>query len=256
MVIYKLDSSFSALSDPTRRDILLRLTHKEHTVGELAETYSMSQPAVSKHLKVLEAAGLVTKERRGRQRVVKVAPEVLRDITKHMLYYEMLLNNRLDSLDAFLKKKSVELPPVIKRSSDKKAEQKLVMSHVFDVEREEVWRAYTDAKQITQWWAPKGAALVACESDVRVGGQWRFVLYGGDGQQYTLSGIFREVEKPRRLVYTDGFGEATTPRPESLITVTFDELPGGRTRITKTSLATPAVHQIQAALITAIEEAL
>ena len=64
----RLDAAFSALADPTRRAILARLALGETTVMELAEPFAMSQPAVSRHLKVLEEAGLVIAERRGRER--------------------------------------------------------------------------------------------------------------------------------------------------------------------------------------------
>lgn len=253
MVKYKLDTSFNALSDPTRRDILQRLTHKAFTVSEIAEAYNMSLPAVSKHLKVLETSGLITKQRRGRQQVIKMAPSVLRNITEHMLYYEALLNNRLDSLERYLHNRASPQATPAPSDVTKPAEQKLVISHIFDIPREEVWKAYTDPKQIAQWWAPKGTVLLACENDVRIGGRWRFVLEGSDNQHYVFSGIFKEVDEPTHLLYTDGFGEANEPRPEALVTVEFEDLPGGKTKLTKTSVASPAVHQLQAAMIKSIE---
>lgn len=128
------------------------------------------------------------------------------------------------------------------KPTKKSAEQKLIITHTFNAPRERVWKAYTDPKQIAQWWGLDGASLVACDSDVRVGGMWRFVLRDPDGNNYIVSGIFREVSAPNRLTYTDGFGEPNEPRPESLISVTFDDLPNGKTRITKSLIATSTVH--------------
>jgi DNA-binding transcriptional ArsR family regulator len=72
-----LDAVFGALSDPTRRAILSRLDLGPATVGELAAPFAMSLPAVSKHIRVLESAGLVRRRRRGRTRVVRLDPAVL-----------------------------------------------------------------------------------------------------------------------------------------------------------------------------------
>ncbi|MEK7152812.1 MAG: metalloregulator ArsR/SmtB family transcription factor [Patescibacteria group bacterium] len=254
MVKYKLDSIFSALSDPTRRNILQRLALGELSVGEIAEAYNISLVAVSKHLTVLERAKLISKERRGRQHVAALLPVTFRDASEHLHYYEMLLNNRLDSLEEYLHRniRTAEPKADEKRPEKPPIQQELIFTHIFDAPRERVWKAYTDAEQIPQWWGPKDSTLIACDSDVRPGGIWRFVLRGSDGQEYTFSGIFREVSPHGRLVYTDGFGEATEPRPESLVAVTLDELPGGRTKLTKASVATPAVHQLQAALLSSV----
>jgi DNA-binding transcriptional ArsR family regulator len=78
----RLDATFSALADPTRRAILARLARGEATVNELAEPFDMSQPAISKHLKVLERAGLVSVGRAGQRRPRRLVPEPLADATE------------------------------------------------------------------------------------------------------------------------------------------------------------------------------
>jgi DNA-binding transcriptional ArsR family regulator len=74
----RLDHTFGALADPTRRAILVRLARGEATVGELAEPFDISLPAISRHLKVLERASLISNERTGKQRRCRLRPETLR----------------------------------------------------------------------------------------------------------------------------------------------------------------------------------
>lgn len=250
MVKYKLDSVFNALSDPTRRDILQRLAAGELSVSHIAKAYNMSLVAVSKHLKVLEAARLIIKERRGRQQFVHLTASAFRDASEHLHYYEALLNSRLDALDSFLDKEVPTMATVHQKASatsEPAEQQELIMTHTFDAPIERVWAAYTDPTQIAKWWGPKGARLIACESNARPGGVWRFVLRSGDGKDYVFGGIFQKVDKPHQLVYTDGAGEPEGPRPEAMVTVTFEELPGGKTIMTKRTVASSAVHQLQAA---------
>lgn len=97
-----LDRSFSALADPTRRAILARLSHGEATVSELAEPFAISQPAVSKHLKVLEHAGLIERRRDAQRRPCRIVPERLRLVNNWLEQYEALWNDRLDRLEAHL----------------------------------------------------------------------------------------------------------------------------------------------------------
>jgi DNA-binding transcriptional ArsR family regulator len=81
----RLDATFAALADPTRRSILARLADGEATVGELAEPFAISGPAVSKHLKVLERAGLITRSRRAQWRLCALDPEPLRHAVDWLL---------------------------------------------------------------------------------------------------------------------------------------------------------------------------
>lgn len=97
-----LDRAFAALADPTRRAILQRLTQGEATVSQLAAPFAMSQPAISKHLKVLEEAGLVEAGREGRQRPRRLDPqgmEAARGFIEELASY---WPDRFDRLEAFL----------------------------------------------------------------------------------------------------------------------------------------------------------
>jgi len=97
-----LDQVFSALADPTRRDLVARLATGDSTVGELAEPYDMSVQAVSKHLQVLERAGLVTKSRAAQRRPVHLEAEVFDLMTKWIERYRRQAEARYRRLDAVL----------------------------------------------------------------------------------------------------------------------------------------------------------
>ena len=99
MVEQSLDRVFHALADPTRRAILDRLREGEATVGRLSEPFPLSFAAVSKHLGVLERAGLVTREARGRARMCRVNPGALNDARAWLEIHERFWSERLDALD-------------------------------------------------------------------------------------------------------------------------------------------------------------
>ena len=98
-----LDAAFSALADPTRRAILARLALGETNVTELAKPFSMSLPAVSKHLKVLERAGLITRGREAQWRPCRIAPRALKDIDDWLQHYRRFYDESFDRLDQYLK---------------------------------------------------------------------------------------------------------------------------------------------------------
>ena len=98
-----LSTKFAALADPTRRAILARLALGETSVSELAEPFAMSLPAVSKHLKVLENAGLITRGREAQWRPARLEPTALREVDDWLEQYRRLWEERLDRLDAYLK---------------------------------------------------------------------------------------------------------------------------------------------------------
>jgi DNA-binding transcriptional ArsR family regulator len=103
MSIDRLSTTFAALSDPTRRAILARLALGETSVNELAEPVAMSLPAVSKHLKVLERAGLITRGRDAQMRPCKIEATALKEADDWLEEYRRLWEQRLDRLDDYLK---------------------------------------------------------------------------------------------------------------------------------------------------------
>ena len=98
----RLDATFSALADPTRRAILARLASGEASVLELAEPFAMSQPAISKHLKVLERAGLITRGRDRQRRPCRLAARPLAEATDWLEGYRRFWEGSFQQLDALL----------------------------------------------------------------------------------------------------------------------------------------------------------
>ncbi len=98
----QLDAVFGALADPTRRAILARLMQGDATVAELAAPFSVSQPAISRHLKVLEGAGLISRRRRRTARLSHLEAEPLREATAWLARYQAYWDESYDQLDALL----------------------------------------------------------------------------------------------------------------------------------------------------------
>jgi DNA-binding transcriptional ArsR family regulator len=94
-----LDTVFSALSHPSRRAIIARLSEGPARVTEIAEPFDLSLNAVSKHLKVLESAGLISRTRQGRDHMIAFEPEPLRAAESWLKFYERFWNSRLDRLE-------------------------------------------------------------------------------------------------------------------------------------------------------------
>jgi DNA-binding transcriptional ArsR family regulator len=98
----RLDSVFHALADPTRRQILRELATGERTVGEIATPHKMSLAAVSKHIKVLESAELIARERRGSFRIVRLQAQSLKPAEEWIAFYSRFWNQQLDNLEKYL----------------------------------------------------------------------------------------------------------------------------------------------------------
>ncbi len=98
----QLSTTFSALADPTRRAILARLASGDATVGELAEPFAMTMPAISKHLSVLERAGLITKSRDGQRRSCRITATPRRNASQWLAEDRRHWEANLDNLDAYL----------------------------------------------------------------------------------------------------------------------------------------------------------
>jgi len=98
-----LDATFAALADPTRRAILARLASGEASVTELAEPFDMSMPAISKHLKVLERAGLIVRGREAQWRPCRLDPAPLKEVAGWVDHYRKFWEQSFDRLDAFLR---------------------------------------------------------------------------------------------------------------------------------------------------------
>jgi uncharacterized protein YndB with AHSA1/START domain len=117
-----------------------------------------------------------------------------------------------------------------------------IISRVFDAPRDRVWKAWTDARHLKQWWGPAGFKVHSCKLDLRPGGSMHYGMTAPDGSELWGKFSFREIEAPKRLVFLNSFsdpegnvarheGHQTWPL-EMLSTITFDEQPGGKTKVT------------------------
>jgi len=112
----RLDATFGALADPTRRAILARLALGETSVTELATPFSISLPAVTKHLKVLEHAGLITRGRHAQWRPCRIEAQPLRDAAGWMEPYRRIWETKLDRLDGYLR--NLQMPEPTEPAND------------------------------------------------------------------------------------------------------------------------------------------
>ena len=111
-------------------------------------------------------------------------------------------------------------------------EREVVFTRVFDAPRELVFKAWTDPRHVQVWWGPHGFTNPVCELDVRPGGAIRIDMRGPDGTVYPMTGVYREVVEPERIVFTSSaLGPDGNPLFEVLNTITFTER-GGKTTLT------------------------
>jgi DNA-binding transcriptional ArsR family regulator len=101
-VVAPLDARFAALAHPTRRAILARLSHGDATVTELARPFTISQPAITKHVRVLERAGLISRGRDAQRRPCRLRPEAIRDVAEWAENYRQFWEESYDRLDEYL----------------------------------------------------------------------------------------------------------------------------------------------------------
>ncbi|PJZ50028.1 ArsR/SmtB family transcription factor [Leptospira saintgironsiae] len=115
----RLDATFAALSDPTRRAILARLANGEVSVMDLAKPFSMSQPAISKHLKVLERAGLISGIKDAQKRLRKLEAKPLEEATEWLENYKKFWEGRFNQLDSLIEELKLSKQPSPKRKNKK-----------------------------------------------------------------------------------------------------------------------------------------
>lgn len=113
------------------------------------------------------------------------------------------------------------------------SDREIAMTRVFDAPRRLVFEVWTKPEHIKHWYGCDAVTLVTCAVDLRLGGGYRFVLRGPEGGDFTMSGVYREVTPPERLVYTERFND--DPEKEALVTLTLTEQ-NGRTTLHSTAL--------------------
>lgn len=111
-------------------------------------------------------------------------------------------------------------------------ERRVVITRIFDAPRALVFKLWTDPKHLAQWWGPRGFTNPVCDIDLRPGGALRIVMRAPDGVEYPLTGVFREIVAPERLVFASvALDKEGNRLLEALTTVTFAEH-GGKTKLT------------------------
>ncbi|WEK54578.1 MAG: SRPBCC family protein [Candidatus Cohnella colombiensis] len=115
-----------------------------------------------------------------------------------------------------------------------KGKQEIIITRIFNAPRELVFRTYTDPVTVPEWWGPRQMTIVVDKMEVKKGGIWRYVHRTPDGQEYAHNGVYHEIGSPERIINTyefEGF-----PGVVGLVTTTFEEQPGGKTKFTETTL--------------------
>jgi uncharacterized protein YndB with AHSA1/START domain len=130
-----------------------------------------------------------------------------------------------------------------------------VISRVLDAPRDIVWKAFTEPERLQRWWGPKGFTVIASRMDLRVGGTYHYGLQAPNGAQMWGKFVFREIVPQERMVFVSSFSDeagSTTRHPghmswplEMLTSFTFEELPGGKTKVTTRSRALNATAEEQ-----------
>lgn len=114
------------------------------------------------------------------------------------------------------------------------SDREIKMTRIFNAPRELVWKVWTDPALIPQWWGPKKYPTVVEKMDVRVGGAWRYISRGENGEEFAFRGEYKEIVPVERIACTFEFEPMAGHI--SLDTATFEELPDGRTLMTSTAL--------------------
>ena len=203
-----LDLKFAALADPTRRAILSRLAAGEATVAELHLPFAISQPAISKHLKVLERAGLIDAGRSAQSRPRRLRPDALRETAEWAERIRRQWRDSFDRLDEFLDQNpEPEGPTMTATTADAQTKPEFVISRTFDAPRARVWRAWTEPDQMLRWLGPKGTTGEVLSAEVRPGGLLHWKMTGADGAVMWGRAIYRDIVPMDRLTYVQSFSD-------------------------------------------------
>ncbi len=245
----QLGPVFHALSDSTRRRMLLELASGERTVGQLAQPFAISLAAASKHIKVLEGAGLIRREVRGRAHMCRLDPGPLESAHEWLSFYERFWTARLDILDRLLREEDEQksaIPQTRRRKMNDRAKvdaygalsepSTLTIQRMLPGPIERVWAYLTDSDLRRKW-------LAAGHMEMKVGAPFEFVWRNseltnppgkrpeGFGEEHRMESRIIELDPPRKLVFTWGKEDSDVsfelePRGERvLLTVTHRRLP-------------------------------
>jgi len=185
-----LDATFAALADGTRRAILRRLAAGDASVNEIAEPFKLSQPTISRHLKVLERAGLIARGHDAQRR------------PRHLLLPP--LQEATDWLRGYRNPGTLQLTTP--------GEREIVLKRLFAAPRRWVFDAFTKPELLKRWlFGVPGASLVVCRLPLKTGEPLRYVWRNPDGSEIGMSGVCLEFRRPDRLVATEKWDKPWYP---------------------------------------------
>jgi uncharacterized protein YndB with AHSA1/START domain/DNA-binding transcriptional ArsR family regulator len=203
----QLSRTFAALADPTRRAMLARLSQGEATVGQLAEPFELGFAAISKHLGVLETAGLVSRGRDGQYRPAQLDARPLAAASTWIGDYARFWADSFDTMGSYL--------DTLQRT----------ITRTFDAPIELVYSMFTTPEHFAFWFGTEGTPVDDVVMDVRVGGAWSAVMRVPEGPTINWAGEYTEVAPFGRLAFT------LTDQPDSPagepVTVDLVEVDGG-----------------------------
>jgi uncharacterized protein YndB with AHSA1/START domain len=119
------------------------------------------------------------------------------------------------------------------------SDREFAMTRSFNAPRELVWEAVTKPEHVRRWYGCSAFTLAVCEIDLRVGGQYRYTMRTSEGVDHTMTGIYREIVKPERIIHTERYETTGFTSPDTLVTMTLTEQAG------KTVLQTVVLHANQ-----------
>ncbi len=195
----------------------------------LAEPFAMSLPAISKHLKVLERAGLIARGREAQWRPCRLKASPLKDAADWLEHYRRFWDQSFDRLEDHLRDVSRRRRSDMSAgNSTATANRELVVTRIFDAPLA-VWcsSAWTEPEQVARWWGPRGFVTTHCDMDIRPGGAFRCCMRSPAGTDHWKRGIYREIVKPARIVFTFAWEDARAGKSRAtklLTTVTFDQI--------------------------------
>ena len=177
---FDADRVFAALADATRRDIVLRALGGDEGVAELAGHYPMSFAAVQKHVAVLERAGLVTKERTGRRKVVRTNIEGLRLARGLLDQYEELWRGRIDRMTDLITSSEGDRRMTVTAVRKDPDALTMTLTAEFDASPERVWQLWADPRQLERWWGPPTYPATFTAHDLAPGSRVEYHMTGPD----------------------------------------------------------------------------
>jgi uncharacterized protein YndB with AHSA1/START domain len=210
---------FKALAHPLRRDIVQRLSGGAATVGEVTGDLGVSKPTVSRHLKMLEEAGVVTRVIDGRTHRLGLKPETLAETSDWIESQRARWERLFDVVGEYL---------------DERKERGVAEGHelrierTFDASAEDVFDAWTSAEVLRRWFhAGPDWSTPTAEVDLRIGGKVRVAMREPDGTEHAMGGKFTLIDRPRRLAMTWTFDD--WPEKQQMIELEFTEHDGRTT---------------------------